>query len=88
MDSGKLITNDEHDESVVTHSEHYYINNKCVDCREDEPFTEVDPYKDEPPLTGSAFSEYSLPVIVGISAAVVFGVGGFFLGRKKKKNVE
>ncbi len=34
---------------------------------------------------GSVFSEGSLTIIVGIAAAVVFGLGGFFLGTKKKK---
>ena len=35
--------------------------------------------------TGSAISEGNLTLIVGIAAAVVFGLGGFFLGTKKKK---
>lgn len=34
---------------------------------------------------GSVLSKGSLAIIVGIAAAVVFGLGGFFLGRKKKK---
>ena len=34
---------------------------------------------------GSAISDGSLTVIVGIAAAVVFGLGGFILGTKKKK---
>lgn len=33
---------------------------------------------------GSVLSGGSLTVIVGVAAAVVFGLGGFFLGRKKK----
>ena len=38
--------------------------------------------------TGSTLSEGSLTIIVGIAAAVVFGLGGFFIGKavgKKKK---
>ena len=35
--------------------------------------------------TGSVLSEGSLTIIVGIAAAVVFGLGGFFIGKKKKK---
>ena len=38
--------------------------------------------------TGSTLSEGSLTIIVGIAAAVVFGLGGFFVGKaagKKKK---
>lgn len=35
--------------------------------------------------TGSALSEGNLTIIVGIAAAVVFGLGGFILGTKKKK---
>ena len=34
---------------------------------------------------GSALSEGNMTLIVGIAAAVVFGLGGFFLGAKKKK---
>ena len=34
---------------------------------------------------GSALSEGNMTLIVGIAAAVVFGLGGFFLGTKKKK---
>ncbi len=37
---------------------------------------------------GSALSEGSLTIIVGVAAAVVFGLGGFFVGKavgKKKK---
>ena len=45
--------------------------------------------KDYPNLsTGSTLSEGSLTIIVGITAAVVFGLGGFFIGKaagKKKK---
>ena len=36
-------------------------------------------------VTGSILSEGSLTIIVGVAAAVVFGLGGFFLGTKKKK---
>ncbi len=32
--------------------------------------------------TGSIFSEGSLTIIVGIVAAAIFGLGGFFVGRK------
>ena len=35
--------------------------------------------------TGSILSEGSLVIIVGVAAAVVFGLGGFILGTKKKK---
>ena len=35
--------------------------------------------------TGSVLSEGSLTIVVGIAAAVVFGLGGFILGTKKKK---
>ena len=35
--------------------------------------------------TGSTLSEGSLTIIVGVAAAVVFGLGGFILGTKKKK---
>ena len=35
--------------------------------------------------TGSVLSQGSLTVIVGVAAAVVFGLGGFFLGTKKRK---
>ena len=38
--------------------------------------------------TGSVLSEGSLTIIVGIAAAVVFGLGGFILGTKKKKKNE
>ena len=45
--------------------------------------------KDYPNLsTGSTLSEGSLTIIVGIAAAVIFGLGGFFIGKaagKKKK---
>ena len=34
---------------------------------------------------GSTLSEGGLTIIVGVAAAVVFGLGGFFLGTKKKK---
>ena len=34
--------------------------------------------------TGSTLSEGSLTIICTVAAAVVFGLGGFFLGRKKK----
>ncbi|MBQ0083370.1 MAG: hypothetical protein KBS52_01205 [Clostridiales bacterium] len=37
---------------------------------------------------GSVISEGSLTIIVGVAAAVVFGLGGFILGRKKKKKTE
>ncbi|MCQ2436201.1 MAG: hypothetical protein MJ101_04780 [Clostridia bacterium] len=33
----------------------------------------------------SALSKGSLAVIVGVATAVIFGLGGFFLGRKKKR---
>ena len=36
---------------------------------------------------GSAISEGYLTIICTVAAAAVFGVGGFFLGRKKKKSV-
>ena len=35
--------------------------------------------------TGSILSGGSLTIIVGVAAAVVFGLGGFFIGTKKKK---
>ena len=35
--------------------------------------------------TGSVLSEGSLTIVVGVAAAVVFGLGGFFIGTKKKK---
>ena len=35
---------------------------------------------------GSTLSEGSLTIIVGIAAAVVFGLGGFFIGTKRKKH--
>ncbi len=38
-----------------------------------------------PAPTGSTLSEGNLTIIVGIAAAVVFGLGGFILGTKKKK---
>ena len=39
------------------------------------------------PIYMSTLSEGSLTIIVGIAAAVVFGLGGFFLGKIKKKPV-
>ena len=41
------------------------------------------------PIYMSTLSEGSLTIIVGIAAAVVFGLGGFFIGKaagKKKKS--
>ena len=35
-------------------------------------------------MSGSTISEGNITIIVGVAAAVVFGLGGFFLGRKKK----
>ena len=37
--------------------------------------------------TASVLSEGGLAIIVGVAAAVVFGLGGFMLGRKKKTAV-
>ena len=34
--------------------------------------------------TGSVLSNGSLTIVVGVAAAVIFGLGGFFLGKKKK----
>ena len=45
-----------------------------------ETVTAQDPHK-----RSSVLSEGSLTIIVGIAAAVVFGLGGFILGTKKKK---
>ena len=54
----------------------------------DDPYKVV-PQQGEPYIySGSALSGGSLTVIVGIAAAVVFGLGGFFIGKavgKKKK---
>ena len=38
-----------------------------------------------PNVTASVLSEGSLTIVCTVAAAAVFGVGGFFLGRKKKK---
>ena len=38
----------------------------------------------DPPATASALSEGNMTVVLCIACAVVFGLGGFFLGRKKK----
>ncbi len=62
---------------------------RCAVCdkemtAETETTPETTP-ETEPP-TASTLSEGSLTIIVGVAAAVVFGLGGFFLGRKKKKN--
>lgn len=55
----------------------------CPDCGETLSFTEIT----EPENTGSVLSGGSLTIICTVAAAAVFGVGGFFLGRKKKKPV-
>ena len=54
----------------------------------DECGMTFDPTAGDPFLAGSAFSGGSLTVIVGAACAVVFGLGGFLLGRKKKKSTE
>lgn len=41
-------------------------------------------YKDKDLGTGTIISEGSLTIIVGIATAVIFGLGGFFVGRKTK----
>ena len=59
---------------VYIHLGHAF-NNACANCGEEQGSD----------LTASTLSEGSLVIVVGIAAAVVFGLGGFFLGRKKKK---
>ena len=57
---------------------HQHKFNTCLNCGEEEEST----------LLGSTLSEGSLTIIVGVAAAVVFGLGGFFVGKaagKKKK---
>ena len=68
--------------------ENYLLDNKAAEeCRAkaDKIRKENDPkYASR---TGSVLSEGSLTVIVGVAAAVIFGLGGFFLGRKKKSTL-
>lgn len=52
----------------------------CPDCD-----MEFDPSVRNPAKIGSVFAGGSLTIIVGVAAAVLFGVGGFFLGIMKKK---
>ena len=61
---------------AVPACEHKNQKNVCVDCGE-----VISTYS----AAGSILSEGSLTIIVGIAAAAVFGLGGFFLGMKKKK---
>lgn len=55
------------------------------DSNSDTPITADIPADDK---KGSVLSEGSLAIIVGVSAAVVFGFGGFFIGRKTKRKPE
>ena len=59
---------------LYIHIDHAF-NNTCANCGEEQSSD----------LTASTLSEGSLTIIVGIAAAVVFGLGGFILGTKKKK---
>ena len=54
---------------------HQHKFNTCLNCGEEEEST----------LLGSTLSEGSLAIICTVAAAVVFGLGGFILGTKKKK---
>ena len=72
-----------------------YANGKCRDCGTECPHTHMQTktvvlcgdcgVEVESTLIGSVLSEGSLTVVVGVAAAVVFGLGGFVLGTKKKK---
>ena len=62
----------------------FYVDNNPV--QEEDHNTNENSYND-PKQIGSTLSEGSLTIIVGIAAAVVFGLGGFFLGKIKKKPV-
>ncbi|MBQ0041501.1 MAG: hypothetical protein KBS56_05675 [Clostridiales bacterium] len=56
-----------------------------LDGYDDMASTMLDLYEDYKDLgTGTIFSEGSLTIIVGIATAVIFGLGGFFVGRKTK----
>ena len=56
-----------------------------LDSNESMASTMLDNYEDYKDRgTGTIFSEGSLTIIVGIAAAVIFGLGGFFIGRKSK----
>ncbi|MCQ2385087.1 MAG: hypothetical protein MJ078_00180 [Clostridia bacterium] len=64
------------------------IKDKCAECihTRREMYLEEHPEDadEDDAKIGTVLSEGNLIVIVAVAAAVVFGLGGFFLGRKKK----
>lgn len=52
----------------------------CPDCDEVLSLTEITKTQ----KTASAFASSNLTIIVGIASAVIFGIGGFIIGKKKK----
>lgn len=90
------VTTDDNGTTYVSHT-HKLVNGKCVGCDYACPNhggktkqmtvcadcgTAVEPLE-----LGSTVSDGNLTILVGVAAAVVFGLGGFFLGKMKKKQV-
>lgn len=76
----------------VTNGSHIFQNGKCTACGyicQNNFHNGVCPEcgMRANAVLGSVFSGGSLAVIFGIAAAVIFGAGGFLLGRRKKKPV-
>lgn len=78
---------------VNENGEHDWLNGKCTVCgktcaNEFHSGKYVCPdcrMSFDATVTGSVLSEGSLTIICTVAAAVIFGLGGFLLGKKKKK---
>ena len=78
---------------VIAHyGEHNYENGVCTICYHEcdngfhaDECPECGMIRNETPAVGSALSEGNMIIICTIAVAVVFGLGGFILGTKKKK---
>ena len=74
---------------------HHYVNGVCENCNAQCPHTKTrqatlccDCGEEVVTSSASTLSEGNLTIVVGIAAAAVFGVGGFVLGKRKKKTVK
>ena len=78
---------------VIAHYDaNNYENGVCTICYHEcdnvfhaDECPECGMIRNETPAVGSALSEGNMIIICTIAAAVVFGLGGFILGTKKKK---
>ena len=81
--------------TVTTYDGHYYVDGKCFACGYECPHEDLKCNTCGKKLSqkaisseggiASTISEGNVSVIVGIACAAVFGIGGYLLGSKKKK---